>query len=140
MAIGCPQPGSPKIRGYEVAHSITVAIKDLEKVNDVLGVLGTQGVSDMSGPQFGFEDDTAIAREARALAIDDAKAEAKALAKSLGVRLVRIASFSENGGAYPLYARAEMATGAMDVKSTAPALPVGDQKVSSSVTIVYEIK
>lgn len=137
---GCPPVGTPKIRGYEVAHSITVSVKDLEKVNDVLGVLGTQGVSDMSGPQFGFEDDSAIAREARALAITDAKEEAKSLAKSLGVRLVRIVSFSENGGGYPMYARAEMSVGASDAKAVAPALPIGDQNVQSQVTIVYEIK
>lgn len=141
FGINCPQPGTPKIRGYEVAHSVTVAVKDLEKVNDVLGVLGAQGVSDMSGPQFGFEDDTAVAREARSLAIADAKEEAKSLAKSLGVRLVRIVSFNEGGNVYPLYAaRAEMSAGATDAKATAPTLPVGDQKVQSSVTIVYEIK
>ena len=137
--MNCPRPGSPTIRGYEVAHTITVSIKDLEKVNDVLGALGTAGVSDMSGPQFGFEDDTAVAREARALAIADAKKEAKTLAKALGVRLVRIVSFSENGAGYPMYARMESAFGAADAKADV-ALPVGEQNIESSVTIVYEIR
>ena len=132
--------GNPTIRGYEVVHTVTVAVKDLEKVNDVLGVLGQNAVSDISGPNFGFEDDKAIAREARAIAIEDAEAEAKALARALGVKLVRIVSFNENGGAMPFYARME--AGAADaVKSqAAPALPVGDQKVQAAVTIVYEIR
>jgi len=137
--INCP-PATPVIRGYEVSHNVTVAIKDLEKVNDVLGALGTAGVSDMSGPSFGFEDDKMVAREARALAITDAETEAKTLAKQLGVKLVRIVSFNENGGGYnPSYdmmkvQSAEMATGA------APTLPVGDQKIQSNVTVVYEIR
>lgn len=134
----CPPPSV--LRGYRVTHAITVSIKDLEKVETVLNMLGSAGVTDLSGPNFGFEDDTAVAREARALAIADAKAQAKALAKSLGVRIVRIVSFSE-GGNYPvpMYARSEMA---LDSKAGAAnvALPVGDQSVQSNVTIVYEIQ
>lgn len=136
--INCPRPGTPTIRGYEVSHYITVAIKDLDKVNDVLGVLGTNGVSDMSGPSFGFEDDDAISREARALAIADAKSEAKILARALGVRLGRVVSFNEGGSGTPMYAL-DMATGAAESKN-APTLPVGDQKVQSNVTIVYEVR
>ena len=133
--------GAPTIRGYEVMHAITVAIKDLEKVDEVLGILGTQGASDISGPNLGFEDDKVIAREARDLAIEDAKNEAQKLAKSLGVDLVRIVSFSEQGGGnpIPLYERAGSVS--MQAKDSANvALPVGDQKVQSSVVIVYEIR
>ncbi len=138
--INCPRPGTPTIRGYEVAHSITVAIKDLEKVNDILGALGTAGVSDMSGPNFGFEDDAVIAQEARTLAIADAKKDAKLLAKSLGVKLVRIVSFNEGGNYPPMYARAEMAGSADAMMKNEVTLPVGDQKIQSTVTIVYEIR
>ncbi len=136
---GCPS-GSPTIRGYQVSHNVTVSIKDLEKVNDVLGALGTAGVSDISGPNFGFEDDKAVAREARDLAIGDAKEQARALAKSLGVRLVRIVSFSEGGNYYPMANQSAMLKDAVGAAPSAPTLPVGDQKVQSSVTIVYEIR
>lgn len=136
----CPV-SAPTLRGYEVAHSITLSIKDLEKVDTVLGVLGKAGVTDMSGPNFGFEDDKLVAREARDAAIADAKAEADKLAASLGVKLVRIVSFNENGGGYPvpMYARDMMATGAK-MEAAAPVVPVGAQKVESNVTIVYEIR
>ncbi len=132
-------PRTPTIRGYEVAHTVTVSIKALEKVNEVLGALGSAGVSDMNGPNFGFEDDDAIAREARALAIDDAKAEAKMLARSLGVKLVRLVSFSEGGSYSALYARTE-ADAAGQKGTPAPSLPVGDQTVQSNVTLIYEIR
>ncbi len=135
----CPTP-SPTVRGYEVSHMITVSIKNLDAVNDVLGALGSAGVTDLSGPNFGFEDDDAIAREARALAIADAKAEAKILAKALGVRLVRIVSFSEGSGYNPMYARMESQAADADQKAVAPVLPIGDQTMQSTVTVVYEIR
>ncbi len=134
---------SPTLRGYEVNHSITISIKDLTKVESVLGVLGKAGVTDMNGPSFGFEDDKAIVREARDLAIADAKLEAEKLAKSLGVKIVRMVSFSENNGGYPvpMYAKdvvsLEMGGRA---QSSNPVLPVGENKVESNVTIVYEIR
>lgn len=137
----CP-PSTPTLRGYEVNHSITVSIKDLTKVEAVLGVLGKAGVTDMNGPNFGFEDDKMVSREARELAITDAKAEAEKLAKSLGVRIVRIVSFSENGNGYPspMYAKDMMAGAVQAAPESNPAIPVGVNKVESNVTIVYEIR
>jgi uncharacterized protein YggE len=137
----CPV-NTPVLRGYEVSHSITVSIKDLTQVDAVLGVLAKGGVTDMNGPNFGFEDDKLVAREARDMAITDAKAEAEKLASSLGVKLVRIVSFSESGSNYPapMYARDMMATGATMKESSNPVVPVGINKVESNVTIVYEIR
>ncbi len=142
MAIGCPKPGTPTLRGYEVNHSVTVSVKNLENVETVLGILAQNTVSDMQGPNFGFEDDKAVSREARDLAITDARAEAEKLAKSLGVKLVRVVSFSENSGGYPMpmYARADMVGASVAEKAATPTLPVGAQKVEASVTVVYEIR
>lgn len=135
----CPTNSTPVIRGYQVSHNVTVSIKNLDNVSAVLDMLGTNGVTNISGPNFGFEDDTAIAREARDEAIADAKDEAKKLAKSLGVKLVRIVSFSENGGGYPVPMYA-MTAKAEDASGSAPSLPVGEQNIQSNVTLVYEIQ
>ena len=135
----CPTNNTPVIRGYQVSHNVTVSIKNLDNVSVVLDMLGTNGVTNISGPNFGFEDDTAIAREARDAAIADAKEEAKKLAKSLGVKLVRIVSFSENGGGYPVPMYA-MTAKVEDAGGSAPSLPVGEHNIDSIVTLVYEIQ
>jgi hypothetical protein len=141
MAIGCPQPGTPVLRGYQVSHTVTVSVKDLDMVPQVLGALADASVTNISGPNFGFEDDKAIAREARDMAIEDARTEAEKLAESLGVRLVRIVSFSENSGGYPMpmYARDASMNESTKVGAV-PSLPMGDQNVTSNVTVVYEIQ
>lgn len=135
----CPSNSTPVLRGYQVTHSVTINVKALDTVSAVLQALGDAGVTNISGPNFGFEDDKAVAREARDMAIEDARAEAEKLAKSLGVRLVRIVSFSDTSGGYPnpMYARdAE----SMKAVGGAPSLPVGEQNITSNVTVVYEIQ
>lgn len=137
----CPVQ-TPVLRGYEVSHMITVSIKQLDNVEAVLGILAAHSVTDMSGPNFGFEDDKLVARQARDVAILDAKGEAEKLAKALGVKLVRIVSFSENGGGYPMPMYESKATmgAAMNMDAKTPEIPVGEQKVSATVTLVYEIR
>jgi uncharacterized protein YggE len=128
------------LRDYKVSHDVTVAVKDLAKVPDVLGALGDNKVTNISGPNFGFADDKAVAREARDMAIQDAKDEAQKLAHSLGVHLVRIVSFNEsnNGAPVPMYAKAMDSVGAGT--ASAPTIPTGTQKVDETVTITYEIR
>jgi len=62
------------------------------------------------------------------------------LAKDLGIRLGKMTSFNE-GGNYPvpMYTNAKMMDSA--VGASAPAvLPVGENTISSDVTITYEIR
>lgn len=138
----CVQP-APILKGYRVAHAITIEIKDLAKIEEVLGTLGEQKVTNITGPNLGFADDKAVAREARDLAIQDAQKEAQKLAKALGVKLGKVVSFGENGngGYYPmaLGARADMAP-AMAMQKAEVSIPQGNQKVESSVSITYEIR
>jgi len=133
---------APVLRGYEVSQMVTVKISDLALVESVAGILGRDGVTDMQGPNFGFDDDKKVAREAREAAIKDAKEQAKKLAADLGVDLVRIVSFNESGAnsvPSPMYARNEMMM-AQDAKAGNPIIPVGNTDIVSTVTIVYEIR
>ena len=134
------KPSTPTIRGYQVSHAVTVSVKDLDKVEGVLGILATNNASNISGPNFGFDDDKVVVREAREKAIKDAKSQATSLAKSLGVHLVRIVSFTENGGTapVPMYMR-DMAQASGKVES-APSVPVGENHIESTITLVYEIR
>lgn len=138
----CP-PGNQKLVGYEVTHSMTVKIRNLDKVGDILAVLGTQKVENMYGPNFTFDDDRDLQSEARAKAIDDAKTKAKELAKSLGVHLGKIVEFSDSGygGPVPYMLKGGVAMDAATAESApAPTVPTGENTVSSQVTITFRIK
>lgn len=139
---GCPpRPGSNVIAGYEASESITVKVRNVDDVGMIMQGLGASGVSDLSGPDFAVESEDALKTEARKKAIDDARVKAEELADDLGVKLGRIANFSETGAYYPMYSAKDAAMSVGSVSSVAPAeIPKGETTVSSDVTITYEIR
>jgi uncharacterized protein YggE len=138
----CP-PGEQKLVGYQVSQTIEVKVRDTEKAGDILSAAGSRGVSSISGLEFTVDDDEALKDDAREMAIEDAREKAEALANDLGVTLVRVVGFSEDGGGYPvpMYGREKLMS--MDSVSgavAAPELTVGENKIQSSVSVIYEIK
>ncbi len=137
----CPG-GKQVLRGYEVRQSTTVKVRDTSKAGDLLAGIGATGATELSGLQFTFDNPHQGQDEARAAAIVDAKKQADTLARQLGVSIVRVVSFSENGGGYPRPMAYASASGgqAVDAKSVAPEISVGENKVTSNVSITYEIR
>lgn len=136
----CP-PGKQVLRGYEVRQTTTVKVRDTKKAGELLAGVGTKGATEVSGLNFTFDDPTGVQEQARDKAIDDAKEKAEALADALGVSLVRVVSFSENGGGYPspmMYARGGAV--AQDAKMASPEISVGQNKLVNDVSVTYEIR
>lgn len=131
----------PKIIGYEVSESITVKVRDLTKAGEVVKGIGDIGVTEVSGPNFSIEKEEELKAQARKMAIDEAKEKAKILSRDLGVSLVRVVNFSENGNTPMMYG-GMMAKDAVVTKEVAPSpeLPTGENKITSNVTITYEIR
>lgn len=139
---GMPCRTESKIIGYNVSQNITVKVRKVDNASTVIDSINKIGVTNMSGPNFTFDDPSKIQNDARGLAIADAKEKADALAKQLGVKLVRITSFSDNnGGGYPMpmYALGK-ADAAVSSSQVAAEIPKGQNTVTSNVTITYEIK
>ncbi len=136
-----PYPGNQVIVGYEVRQTVSVKIREADEAGDIIGGVGSLGATDIYGPTLTIDDDEALQQEAREKAIEDARKAAKELADDLDVRLVRIVSFSENGGGYPYYARAEMTMAYdKDMVAPSPEIPLGENTITSFVTITYEIR
>jgi len=135
----CPS-GRQVLKGYQVRQTTTIKVRDLAKAGELLTGVGGKGAIEMSGLQFTFDDPNKLQNDARGKAISDAKTKADQLAKQLGVSLVRVVSFNENGGGYPgpMYTKAVGMGG--DAVQSAPEISVGQNKVSSSVSITYEIR
>lgn len=138
----CPG-GKQVLRGYQVRQTTTVKVRDTAKAGDLLSGVGEKGATEVSGLQFTFDDPNKLQDESRGKAIADAKTKADQLAKQLGVRIVRVVSFSEGGGGYPspMYAReVSYDMGAAGSKAVAPEISIGQNKVSSTVSVTYEIR
>ena len=137
----CPQ-GKNVLKGYEVSETISIKVRDTSKAGDLITKIGTTGVSDISGLEFTVDDRDKYVAEAREEAITKAKENAKKLADELGVKLGKLLYFNEGGG-YPYYATDAAMGGAEMVKSSAPMsaqIPTGESKITSTISLTYEIK
>ncbi|MFA6315367.1 MAG: SIMPL domain-containing protein [Candidatus Paceibacterota bacterium] len=136
----CPSSKSI-LTGYDVSQSIEVKVRDLSKAGALFSAIGALGVQNVNGLSFSIDKPEALRAEARAKAIADAQSKAKELSKQLGVRLVRIISFSESGDER-LFAYGKGGAMDMAVSSVAPAptVPVGENKIVANVNISYEIR
>lgn len=134
--------GERRLVGYELSHTISLKIRNLDKVGEVISFVGQSNVSNINGPYFSVEDEEAHRAEARKMAIKEAQQKAKNLSKDLGVKLVRMVNFSESGDFYPYGMGGDFG---LEAKISMPAVPTpdipsGENKISSQVHITYEIK
>lgn len=137
----CP-PTDPVMDGYEVSQTVTVKVRNLDKSGELISKAGEKGATNISSLQFTIDDETALKTEARTKAIADAKEKADILAKDLGVKLVRMTGFWEDQGSY--YPMSERAYGGYDAMSAdmkvVPEMPIGENTITTTVSLTYEVK
>jgi len=139
----CPPRGEPRLIGYQVNQSVSVKVREVDKAGELVSGVGGRGAQNVSGVSFTIDDEDILRDEARVLAIHNAKAKAETLAQNLGVRIVRMNGFwEEHGGGYPYYGKGgdmmEYAMPAMEMRSAE--LPTGENMITASVNISYEIR
>ncbi len=134
-----PDYDNSRIVGYQVNINLTITVRNIDKVNDILDKASALGVNSVGGIQFTVADDKLkeLTKEARLKAIKDAKEKASELANLSGMTLGKIVNIQEGSNRQypqPMYAKAEMA-----VDSGANVQP-GSTDISSSVTLFYETR
>jgi uncharacterized protein len=122
----------PRIVGYIVRNSLTVRVRDLDKVGAILDTSVTLGVNQGGNIAFTNDDPSGALDEARVKAMQDAIAKAKILTETAGVGLGKVLEISENSfrpQPIPL-ARAKVA-----MMEAADAVPVAAGENAYSVTV-----
>ncbi len=129
-------------RGFQASQSLFVKVRDLDKAGDVLTAAINAGANQAGGMSFEVENPDAAKATARAEAIAKAKEKADVLAKNLGMSVAKMVGFSEDGGMTPMPMMARgIGGGAMDMMmEKSIVLPSGDQEITSTVNIVYELR
>lgn len=140
----CP-PGERVLRGYEVNQTIRVKVRDTERAGSFISSVGALGATNISSLQFTIDDEDTLQSEARELAIADAEEKIVALADDLGVRVVRMVGFGENGAGIPSYYgrggdMMESAALSMDDGAVSPTVPTGENTITSNVSVSYLVE
>lgn len=136
--------GKRTLAGYEVSQSVNVKIRDLSKIGTIISNATSKGANDISSLSFIVDDDEEAKASAKEIAIQNAKEKAKELEKLLGIKIVRVVSFSENSGGYvPLrvaYDEVVNFEKQLSDSIAAPTIETGENKITSTVTITYSIR
>jgi hypothetical protein len=137
-----PQPGgereAPQIVAYVVRNSLTVRVRDIDRVGEILDQSVTLGVNEGGRITFTNADPSAVIKQARVAAVHDARARAETLAEAAGVELGDVLQISEQAfmpGPIPV-ARAEMA---MARASDAVPIATGENTYRVTVNMTFAI-
>lgn len=91
---------------YRVSNNVSVNIRDLEAIGEILDATVEAGANSIYGIEFDLEDATSAESEARAAAVENARTKAEDIAELSGVELGNIIAVSEiiGGGGAPFMA------------------------------------
>ncbi|WP_439604252.1 SIMPL domain-containing protein [Shinella sp.] len=87
--------GQPRITGYEVINTLTVRVREIAEVGELLDLSVTLGVNQGGQITFTNADPKAVLEEARRAAVTDARTRAETLADAAGVTLGSVVEISE---------------------------------------------
>ena len=135
------QFSQPRLTGYRVTHMLQVKVRDIARAGEVIdgGVEAAGDLVQVNGISLTVDDMSAMANQARELAMADAKAKAQELARLADVELGKPVSISEssyNPGP-PIAYRAAMGYESAALDQTS--ISTGELEVVVSVQITYGI-
>jgi uncharacterized protein YggE len=127
--------GPSPITGYRASNRVTVRVRDVAKVANLIDVLVGAGANDLGGINFTVSQPSRHLDEAREKAVADARRKAEIYARAAGVTLGEPLGISEEGAPAPLF-RGKMAA---PMAAGAP-VAQGEETLSVTVSASWAIK
>ena len=122
---------------YRASNTVTVTVRDLDKVGDILTRAVAAGSNQISGPNFSVSDPETHLAEARKKAVENAIAKANVYANAAGLKLGSILSMVEDGAAAPVYAPRSAAFAAAGAPVPVEA---GEESLQARILLIIELK
>jgi uncharacterized protein YggE len=128
----------PRINGYQVSNTVTVAVRQLDTLGAILDKSVTIGANTVNGVSFSVADPSALYDAARKAAFADARAKAELYATAAGGKLDKINAISENQG---FNSPQPIAMYAMRAEAASADVPVegGELTFAINVTVQWEL-
>ena len=129
--------------GYEVTQTLTLKIRDLSKIGDIIAKTTEQGANQVGNISFTIDDEYALKNQARELAITKAKEKATLIANQSGMKLGAVKSVVENTEPVIspiMYTNAKLELSSAADQVSTPNIQSGQNEIKVDVTLVYEVK
>ncbi|MHB8648924.1 MAG: SIMPL domain-containing protein [Gaiellaceae bacterium] len=124
-------PDGSSIVGYDASSSVSATVV-LAQAGAVVDAAVGAGATNVAGPSLSRSDQAALTNQALAMAVDDAKVKAQALAAAAGLQLGAVQSIVEGGAPTPL----PFAGKASFAPASTPVEP-GTLETDATVTVTY---
>ena len=125
-------------RGYQASNRVSVKLRDIQRTGEVLDALVAAGATDLSGPDWSIDDDTAARAQARSAAVERARAQALEYTRFAGYSGLRLLEINETMvPSQPMPMMRQMAVAEAADAST-PVQP-GMVEAGVTVTVKYEM-
>lgn len=139
-----PQNGAeeqPRIVAYQVTNTLTVRVRDIARVGEIVDRAVTLGVNQGGSIAFTNDDPSAARSEARRRAVNDAIERARTLAEAAGVGLGPVVELSEQSYTQPPMPIAASGR-AYRMEAQADAVPVeaGENVYRIQINATFELK
>jgi uncharacterized protein len=133
---------SPRLTGYSASDTLTVSVRQLDRAGAILDDAAAAGGSDtqIQSVSYSVQDTGPLLAAARADAVRQAEAAAKAMAGAAGVGLgpLRVVTDVTQPQVFP-YAAASAAASAAAPSSVPVPVQAGTEQVSADVTVTYDV-
>jgi len=129
-----------RIVGYRASSTLTIKVRDIEKINAVIDGATGAGANQISGVAFDVDDKTKPQNEAREEAVAEAKRKAADAARIAGFSLGKIINYSEDFGGYPYRMYAADSLPVAGGGETKTDVQPGSTEVRVTVTLGYELR
>ena len=129
--------GQGKLIGFQVLNIVSVTVRDIAIIGDLIDASVTAGATTVDGVSFRVNDQTSAEAQARTAAVADARNKANALAAAAGVSITGVSFISELSTSVPYPVPYASAAGAKDAAST-PVQP-GTTEIDIVVSMVFRI-
>jgi uncharacterized protein len=132
-----PQPNTePRLVGFSISNQLSVTIRQIATVGDMLDRLIGAGATDVGSIQFLHNDTSKALDQAREAAVADARRKAELYAQAAGLNLGRVAWITEDSGFGPPVGVAAMRDGAL--KASVP-IATGEDTLHVRITVGFDI-
>lgn len=125
-----------RVTGYTASSSVSALIRALADAGQIVDTAVGAGANEVFGPTLDIADTEALVDQALQLAVEQARARARALADAAGVELDDVVALAELGGPVaPFGATAEAA-----VESGRVPIEPGTQEVRVTISATFAIR
>lgn len=130
----------PRIVAYQVTNTLTVRVRDISKVGEIVDRSVSLGVNQGGGITFTNDDPSAARTEARRRAVEDAVSRARTLAQAAGVELGQVIELSEQGFSAPPAPIAAVRAYRMEAQADAVPVEAGENLYRVQVNAIFELQ